>query len=71
MTDKRQPRQKEAGVTGDEELQGLLEAASREHPGVMEMLKVYGGYQEHLRMVSEYERLLRSTRSATVANTSG
>jgi len=64
------PRQKEPNVAEDEGLQELMEAARREYPGVMEMLKVYGGYEEHLRMVSQYDRLLRPTRSAAVANTS-
>ena len=71
MTHKRNPRQESPPAAEAEALQDLLDAGSREHPGVMEMLRVYGGYEEHLRMVAEYERLLRSTRSATVAHTSG
>jgi hypothetical protein len=64
------PQPKGPNVAEDEGLQELMEAASREHPGVMELLKVYGGFQEHLRMVAQYERLLRPTRSSAAANTS-
>lgn len=71
MTENRQPLKKESNVTEDEGLQELMDAASREHPGVMEMLEVCGAYQKRLRMVALYERVLRAPRSATVADTSG
>ena len=49
------------------ELDGLLRSAEQQFPGITDLLKVYGGYEE---MILEVQRYVEATRQEPLVTTS-
>ena len=51
----------------ESELDGLLRSAEQQFPGITDLLKVYGGYEE---MILEVQRYVEATRQEPLVTTS-
>ena len=52
------------------DLKSLLNDAEKENPGVSELLKVYGGYEEAVRAMQEYLEMTKPQPFITTLNQS-
>jgi len=54
--------------TAEDEFLELQRAAEEEYPGILELLKVYGGYEEGLRTMQEYLEITSQEPVITTSN---
>jgi len=52
------------------EVEGLLRSAEQQFPGITDLLKVYGGYEEMIREVQQYVEATRQEPFITTSNRS-
>jgi len=52
------------------EMEGLLRSAEQQFPGITDLLKVYGGYEEMIREVQQYVEATRQEPLITTSNRS-
>lgn len=52
------------------EVQELLDGAEQQFPGISELLKVYGGYEEMVLLVEQYLEATRAEPFVTTSNRS-
>jgi hypothetical protein len=60
---------KPRGSTGSE-VEGLLRSAEQQFPGITDLLKVYGGYEEMIREVQQYVEATQQEPIVTTSNRS-
>ncbi|MCL4458794.1 MAG: hypothetical protein M1136_04325 [Chloroflexi bacterium] len=54
----------------ESEVKGLLRSAEQQFPGITDLLKVYGGYEEMIREVQQYVEATRQEPLITTSNRS-
>lgn len=54
----------------ESEVEGLLKSAEQQFPGITDLLKVYGGYEEMIREVQQYVESTRQEPFITTSNRS-
>jgi len=54
----------------ESEVEGLLRSAEQQFPGITDLLKVYGGYEEMIREVQQYVEATRQEPLITTSNQS-
>lgn len=63
---KQKNTQSDKGIAG--EVRDLLASAEQELPGVAELLKVYGGYEQMVIEIRQYLDMTRPERPVTTSN---